>query len=61
MKIGYLIPEFPGQTHIWMWREICHMREWGTQIQMFSTKRPSPESQARHAFASSAAAETFYL
>ncbi len=60
MQIGYLIPEFPGQTHIWMWREICHMREWGMSIHVFSTKRPSPDIKARHGFAK-AEDETYYL
>ena len=60
MQIGYLIPEFPGQTHIWMWREICHMREWGMSIHLFSTKRPSPATKARHGFAK-AEDETYYL
>ncbi|HAC65691.1 MAG TPA: hypothetical protein DCF68_19705 [Cyanothece sp. UBA12306] len=61
MKIGYLIPEFPSQTHIWMWREICHLREWGCQLQIFSTKQPPSAIQARHAFAKSAQEETCYL
>jgi colanic acid/amylovoran biosynthesis glycosyltransferase len=61
MKIGYLIPEFPGQTHIWIWREICHMREWGISIHLFSTKRPSPDIKARHGFAKLAEDETYYL
>ena len=25
-SLGYLVPEFPGQTHIWMWREIVALR-----------------------------------
>src|SRR5688500_644731 len=24
--IGYLIHEFPGQTHIFIWRERCHLQ-----------------------------------
>lgn len=60
-QIGYLIPEFPSQTHIWMWREISHMREWGNAISIFSTKPPSADIQARHAFAPSARQETYYL
>ena len=60
-KLGYLIPEFPSQTHIWMWREICHLREWGVQLDIFSTQRPSSETVAKHAFAQSAAQETCYL
>ncbi|MEM9808726.1 MAG: hypothetical protein AAF959_26005, partial [Cyanobacteria bacterium P01_D01_bin.56] len=61
MKIGYLIPEFPGQTHIWMWREIVHMREWGAQINIFSTRRADQSTAAKHAFAQSAIRETCYL
>lgn len=61
MKIGYLIPEFPGQTHIWMWREIVHMREWGAQIDIFSTRRADQATAAKHAFAQSAIRETYYL
>ncbi|MBF2063316.1 MAG: glycosyltransferase family 4 protein [Calothrix sp. C42_A2020_038] len=61
MRIGYLIPEFPGQTHVWIWREICHMREWGTAIDIFSTKQPSPDITARHDFATHAQAQTYYL
>ncbi|MBW4620969.1 MAG: glycosyltransferase [Cyanosarcina radialis HA8281-LM2] len=61
MKIGYLIPEFPGQTHIWMWREISHMREWGAKIDIFSTRKPTPEVTARHEWANCAIEETFYL
>lgn len=59
MRIGYLIPEFPGQTHIWIWREITHLREWGTQIEIFSTKYPSPDIKAKHDFADTA--QTYYL
>jgi glycosyltransferase involved in cell wall biosynthesis len=61
MKIGYVIPEFPGQTHIWMWREITHLREWGASIQIFSTRRPGQRDKARHAFAADAEARTLYL
>lgn len=61
MRIGYLIPEFPGQTHIWMWREIVHLREWGTKIDIFSTKPPTADIKARHGFAKCAEQETYYL
>ena len=59
--IAYLTPEFPGQTHTWIWREIVHMREWGVDIRLFSTRRPDNESAARHAFAEQARNETVYL
>jgi colanic acid/amylovoran biosynthesis glycosyltransferase len=59
--IGYLIPEFPGQTHVWMWREIVHLRRWCLPIRIFSTRRPPTRDRARHAFAAAAEAETVYL
>lgn len=61
MRIGYLIPEWPGQTHLWIWREICHLREWQVPIRIFSTRRPSERDRGRHAFVEAADAETFYL
>ncbi len=61
LRVGYLIPEFPGQTHVWMWREIVHMREAGAQLHLFSTRRPPERDKARHDFAEAAAAETTYL
>jgi colanic acid/amylovoran biosynthesis glycosyltransferase len=60
-KIGYMTAEFPGQTYIWVWREIVHLREWGSSIKIFSTRRPSTRDRARHAFAPGAEAETTYL
>ncbi len=61
MRLGYIIPEFPGQTHVWMWREIVHMREDGAHITIFSTQAPPERDRARHAFAESAQRETVYL
>jgi glycosyltransferase involved in cell wall biosynthesis len=59
--IAYLIPEFPGQTHVWMWREIEHLRQWGVQVQIFSTRPPPERDMARHAFAGAARQETAYV
>jgi colanic acid/amylovoran biosynthesis glycosyltransferase len=59
--IAYLTPEFPGQTHTWIWREVEHMREWGVDIRLFSTQPPDDRSAARHAFAERARNEAFYL
>jgi glycosyltransferase involved in cell wall biosynthesis len=59
--IGYFIPEFPGQTHIWMWREIVNLRAWGVPIVLFSSRRPPERDRARHGFAEAAANETIYL
>ena len=60
-SIGYVMPEWPGQTHLWLWREICHMREFGASVRLFSTRRPPERDKARHAFAAQAEAETTYL
>jgi colanic acid/amylovoran biosynthesis glycosyltransferase len=58
--IGILIPEFPGQTHNFFWREISALNELSFEVQTFSTRRP------RHAlmspsWAAEAARKTIYL
>lgn len=60
-KIAYVIPEWPGQTHLWIWREVCHLREFGVSVRLFSTRRPPERDKARHAFTEQAIAETTYL
>src|SRR5690349_4715684 len=60
-RLGYLIPEFPGQTHIWMWREIVWMRRFGMPVELFSTRPPPARDAARHSFADDARQSTFYL
>ena len=60
-RLGYLIPEFPGQTHIWMWREIVWMRRFGVPVELFSTRPPPARDAARHSFAEDARRSTFYL
>lgn len=59
-KIGYLIPEFPSQTHAFFWREVEALRASGESVRLFSTRRPAPEN-CRHAFAPEATAQTTYL
>jgi glycosyltransferase involved in cell wall biosynthesis len=61
LRLGYLIPEFPGQTHIWRWREIDWMRRFGADVNLFSTRPPPARDAARHAFADEARKRTFYL
>jgi colanic acid/amylovoran biosynthesis glycosyltransferase len=58
--LGYLVPEFPSQTHAFFWREIQAMRSLGGRVVVISTKRP-PEGACRHDFAYAAASETIYL
>jgi colanic acid/amylovoran biosynthesis glycosyltransferase len=59
--IAYLMPEFPDQPHTWFDREVFHMREFGVDVRLFSTRPPPHESAARHAFAKRAREETIYL
>lgn len=58
--IGYLVPEFPGQTHAFFWRELRAIEEAGTPVRLFSTRRP-PDSACPHGFAADARARTTYL
>lgn len=60
VRLGYLVPDFPTQTHIFFWREIEALRRMGQEVFLISTSRP-PESSCRHAFAIPARAETHYL
>ena len=60
MRLGYLVPEFPGQTHAFFWREIQALRDEGVEVVIFSTSRPPPHA-SRHAFAGPAREETSYL
>lgn len=59
MRIAYLVPEFPAQTHIFFWREIQALEKLGARISLLSTRRPQQIS--RHAFAAAAAQNTHYL
>lgn len=60
VKIGYLVPQFPGQTHIFFWREIMEMQARGAQVQLFST-RPPPPGLIAHDWSAQATARTLYL
>ncbi|HQY87236.1 MAG TPA: glycosyltransferase family 4 protein [Tepidisphaeraceae bacterium] len=59
-SLGYLVPEFPGQTHIWMWREIVALRNAGVDVKLVSTRRPADDA-CRHDFAAEARRLTHYL
>jgi colanic acid/amylovoran biosynthesis glycosyltransferase len=59
MRLGMLIPEFPTQTHVFFWREICALREMGVDVRLLSTRRPS--ESCPHAFARMAVEETHYV
>ena len=59
-KIGYLVPQFPGQTHIFFWREIAEMEKRGAKVRIFST-RPPPKGLIAHDWSAAAMARTLYL
>jgi glycosyltransferase involved in cell wall biosynthesis len=59
-RLGYLVPEFPGQTHVFFWREVQALRSSGQQVSFISTRRPA-DSACRHEFAPAARAETHYV
>lgn len=60
MKIGYLVPAFPSQTHAFFWRELSVWREQGHDVHLFSTTRPDRDV-CMHAFAEEAHRTTTYL
>ena len=59
LRLGYLVPEFPSQTHIFFWREAQALRELGVELQFLSTRRPV--SGCPHEFGPAAAAATHYV
>ena len=58
--IGYLVPEFPSQTHVFFWREIQALRQAGVPVHLISSRRPEPGA-CRHEFAETATRQTYYL
>jgi glycosyltransferase involved in cell wall biosynthesis len=60
MKIGYLIPEFPGQTHIFFWRERESLARMGIDCDLLSTRRP-PQKLIAHSWSREAMSNTRYL
>ena len=59
-KIGYLVPEFPGQTHIFFWRELQALATLDIDADLVSTRLP-PARIISHDWAAGAIARTTYL
>lgn len=59
-RIGVMIPEFPGQTHNFFWREIDALKELGAEVALFSTRRP-PSGIRSTTWGEAAAQQTTYL
>ncbi|MEM1355043.1 MAG: exopolysaccharide biosynthesis GT4 family glycosyltransferase EpsE [Planctomycetota bacterium] len=60
MRICYLIPEFPGQTHAFFWRESKELARLGVESVFVSTRRP-PRRIKSHVWGPEAEAATTYL
>lgn len=60
LRIGYLVPQFPGQTHIFFWREIRALEKMGHEVHVFSTRKP-PARLMSHDWTEEAVARTCYL
>ena len=59
-KLGYFVPQFPGQTHIFFWREIQELEKRGVDVALFSTRKPA-QGLIAHAWSDEAMARTEYL
>ncbi len=59
-RLGMLIPQFPGQTHIFFWREIAELEARGAEVVLFSTRLP-PKGLIAHAWSEAAIRRTRYL
>ncbi|MEG4802124.1 glycosyltransferase family 4 protein [Microcoleus sp. ARI1-B5] len=59
-KIGYFLPQFPGQTHIFLWRERQILAELGIETDLVSTQ-PPVKALSSHLWAEEARKNTVYL
>lgn len=59
-KLAYLVPQFPGQTHIFFWREIQQLERMGVEVHLFSTL-PPPPGLISHSWSEQAMTRTTYL
>lgn len=59
-RIAYIVPEFPGQTHNFFWREVEDLRQLGVDVELISTRLPS-RSLMSTAWGSVARTRTTYL
>lgn len=57
---AYLVPQFPGQTHIFFWREIAALEARGVRPVLYST-RPPPPGLISHRWSNQAMRRTTYL
>ncbi|GGA09712.1 MULTISPECIES: exopolysaccharide biosynthesis GT4 family glycosyltransferase EpsE [Salipiger] len=60
LRIGYLVPQFPGQTHIFFWREVQVLESMGHEVHLLSTRMPH-SGLISHDWSQDAIARTTYL
>jgi glycosyltransferase involved in cell wall biosynthesis len=60
LRLGYLVPEFPGQTHSFFWRELAVLRQLDLSPDVVSTRRPAGRFAGQD-WAKTAQALTTYL
>lgn len=60
MRLGYLVPEWPGQTHAFFWREMARLEAQGVEVQPVSTRAP-PKGIRSHTWTEQATQRTAYL
>lgn len=59
-RIGYLVPEFPGQTHMFFWRELQILPRLGLEADLVSTRKPALNIIS-HTWAQQAMTATYYV
>ncbi|MGR3701030.1 MAG: exopolysaccharide biosynthesis GT4 family glycosyltransferase EpsE [Paracoccaceae bacterium] len=59
-SFAYLVPQFPGQTHIFFWREISALQARGVHPVLYSTT-PPPTGLISHRWSEEAMQRTTYL
>ena len=59
-SFAYLVPQFPGQTHIFFWREIAALEARGVRPVLYSTT-PPPQGLISHRWSDQAIRRTTYL
>ncbi|ADX75037.1 glycosyltransferase [Pseudarthrobacter phenanthrenivorans Sphe3] len=60
LRLGYLVPEFPGQTHGFFWRELGVLKQLGVSPGVVSTRHPG-RNASRNDWGEHAASITPYL
>ena len=59
-KLGYLVPEWPAQTHAFFAREVAALEGLGNEVYLLSTRKPAREA-CTHVFAERVRSETHYV